>query len=175
MTIPEAAQLVIQAGSMAKGGDVFVLDMGRPVRIDDLARRMISLMGLTVRDATNPEGDIEIEYTGLRTAEKLFEELLIGTNVTGTDHPMIMRAIEHSLPWPRMQQLLNELLAALASSDCRRSLALLEEAVAEYRVVHAINDHVWTRRALSVATDGLKVTDLAAKRRQSDAASSKPN
>jgi len=95
MTIPEAAQLVIQAGSMAKGGDVFVLDMGRPVRIDDLARRLVNLMGLTVRDANNPEGDIEIEYTGLRTAEKLFEELLIGTNVTGTDHPMIMRAMEH--------------------------------------------------------------------------------
>ncbi len=97
MTIPEAAQLVIQAGSMAKGGDVFVLDMGRPVRIDDLARRLVNLMGLTVRDANNPEGDIEIEYTGLRTAEKLFEELLIGTNVTGTDHPMIMRAMEHRL------------------------------------------------------------------------------
>ena len=79
MTIPEAAQLVMQAGSMAKGGDVFVLDMGRPVRIDDLARRLINLMGLTVRDANNPDGDIEIEYTGLRTAEKLFEELLIGT------------------------------------------------------------------------------------------------
>ncbi len=109
MTIPEAAQLVLQAGSMAKGGDVFVLDMGRPVRIDDLARRMINLMGLTVRDAGNPDGDIEIEYTGLRTAEKLFEELLIGTNVTGTDHPMIMRAIEHRLSWPKMQQVLNEL------------------------------------------------------------------
>ncbi len=75
-----------------------------------------------MRDAANPDGDIEIEYTGLRTAEKLFEELLIGTNVTGTDHPMIMRAMEHSLPWPRMQQLLNELLIALASFDCRRSL-----------------------------------------------------
>src|SRR5205807_649875 len=97
MTIPEAAQLVIQAGSMAQGGDVFVLDMGRPVRIDDLARRLVSLMGLTVRDAQNPEGDIAIEYTGLRPAEKLFEELLIGSNVTGTDHPMIMRAMEHRL------------------------------------------------------------------------------
>ena len=149
MTIPEAAQLVIQAGSMAKGGDVFVLDMGRPVRIDDLARRMISLMGLTVRDAANPEGDIEIEYTGLRTAEKLFEELLIGTNVTGTDHPMIMRAMEHSLPWERMQQLLNELLIALASFDCRRALALLAESVAEYRAVHAISDYVWTRKAIA--------------------------
>jgi len=168
MTIPEAAQLVIQAGSMAKGGDVFVLDMGRPVRIDDLARRMISLMGLTVRDAAYPDGDIEIEYTGLRTAEKLFEELLIGTNVTGTDHPMIMRAMEHSLPWPRMQQLLNELLIALASFDCRRSLALLSESVAEYRVGHAISDYIWTRKAITMAAEGGKVTDFAAKRRQSD-------
>ena len=84
MTIPEAAQLVIQAGSMAEGGDVFVLDMGKPVRIGDLARRMIHLAGLTVRDESHPEGDIEISYTGLRPAEKLYEELLIGNNVTGT-------------------------------------------------------------------------------------------
>ena len=170
MTIPEAAQLVIQAGSMAKGGDVFVLDMGRPVRIDDLARRMINLMGLTVRDAASPDGDIEIEYTGLRTAEKLFEELLIGTNVTGTDHPMILRAIEHSLPWPRMQQLLNELLVALASFDCRRSLALLSEAVEEYHSTHAINDYIWTRKSLPAAPDTIKVADFSAKRRLSDAA-----
>ncbi len=171
MTIPEAAQLVIQAGAMAKGGDVFVLDMGRPVRIDDLARRMISLMGLTVRDATNPEGDIEIEYTGLRTAEKLFEELLIGTNVTGTDHPMIMRAMEHSIPWMRMQQILNELLVALASFDCRRSIGLLAESVAEYRVVHTISDYVWTRKSVTLAVaEASKVADFAAKRRHSDAA-----
>jgi FlaA1/EpsC-like NDP-sugar epimerase len=169
MTIPEAAQLVIQAGSMAKGGDVFVLDMGRPVRIDDLARRMISLMGLTVRDANSPDGDIEIEYTGLRTAEKLFEELLIGTNVAGTDHPMIMRAMEHSIPWPRMQQLLNDLLVALASFDCRRALALLAESVAEYRTVHAISDYVWTRKSIAPAAEGGKVADFAAKRRHSDA------
>lgn len=168
MTIPEAAQLVIQAGSMAKGGDVFVLDMGRPVRIDDLARRMINLMGLTVRDASNPDGDIEIQYTGLRTAEKLFEELLIGTNVTGTDHPMIMRAMEHSIPWPRMQQILNELLVALASFDCRRALALLADAVAEYRPVPAISDYVWTRKSISSAAEAGKVADFAAKRRHSD-------
>jgi FlaA1/EpsC-like NDP-sugar epimerase len=99
MTIPEAAQLVLQAGAMAKGGDVFVLDMGQPVRIADVARRMIHLSGLTVRDEENPEGDIEIQFTGLRPGEKLYEELLIGSNVTGTEHPMIMRAIEHSLPW----------------------------------------------------------------------------
>jgi FlaA1/EpsC-like NDP-sugar epimerase len=168
MTIPEAAQLVIQAGSMAKGGDVFVLDMGRPVRIDDLARRMINLMGLTVRDANNPDGDIEIEYTGLRTAEKLFEELLIGTNVAGTDHPMIMRAMEHSLPWSRMQQILNELLVALASFDCRRALALLAESVAEYRTAHGISDYVWTRKTIAPTAEG-KVADFAAKRRHSDA------
>lgn len=171
MTIPEAAQLVIQAGAMAKGGDVFVLDMGRPVLIDDLARRMVNLMGLTVRDATNPDGDIEITYTGLRTAEKLFEELLIGSNITGTDHPMIMRAMEHSLPWERMQQLLNELLIALASFDCRRSVGLLCEAVAEYRQTHDIRDYVWAQKTLSAVsderkgTDDRKVTDFIAKRR----------
>jgi FlaA1/EpsC-like NDP-sugar epimerase len=171
MTIPEAAQLVIQAGAMAKGGDVFVLDMGRPVLIDDLARRMINLMGLTVRDAADPDGDIEITYTGLRTAEKLFEELLIGSNITGTDHPMIMRAMEHSLPWEKMQQLLNELLIALASFDCRRSVALLCEAVAEYRQNHDIRDYVWAKKTLAPVSDDRKpaddrkVTDFTAKRR----------
>jgi FlaA1/EpsC-like NDP-sugar epimerase len=169
MTIPEAAQLVLQAGSMAKGGDVFVLDMGRPVRIDDLARRLISLMGLTVRDAANPEGDIEIEYTGLRTAEKLFEELLIGTNVTGTDHPMIMRAIEHHLPWARMQQMLNEQLVVLASFDCHRAVALLAESVAEYQAEVDIRDYVWTRKAVLPHAPAAKVADFAAKRRQSEA------
>jgi FlaA1/EpsC-like NDP-sugar epimerase len=170
MTIPEAAQLVIQAGSMAKGGDVFVLDMGRPVRIDDLARRLVNLMGLTVRDADNPEGDIEIEYTGLRTAEKLFEELLIGTNVTGTDHPMILRAIEHRLPWTRMQQVLNDLLVALASFDCHRALALLTESVAEYLAEPDIRDYVWTRKAVLPHAPAAKVADFAAKRRLSEAA-----
>jgi FlaA1/EpsC-like NDP-sugar epimerase len=169
MTIPEAAQLVLQAGSMAKGGDVFVLDMGRPVRIDDLARRLINLMGLTVRDAASPDGDIEIEYTGLRTAEKLFEELLIGTNVTGTDHPMILRAIEHHLPWARMQQILNEQLVALASFDCHRALALLTESVAEYQAEADIRDYVWTRKAVLPHAPAAKVADFAAKRRQSEA------
>ncbi|MGB6605201.1 MAG: nucleoside-diphosphate sugar epimerase/dehydratase, partial [Steroidobacteraceae bacterium] len=172
MTIPEAAQLVLQAGSMAKGGDVFVLDMGRPVRIDDLARRLVNLMGLTVRDANNPDGDIEIEYTGLRTAEKLFEELLIGSNVTGTDHPMIMRAMEHRLPWPRMQEYLNDFLVALASFDCHRALALLGESVAEYQTGVDIRDYVWTRKAVLPHAPGAKVADFAAKRRLSEA--SKP-
>ena len=167
MTIPEAAQLVIQAGAMAGGGDVFVLDMGQPVRIDDLARRLIGLMGLTVRDATNPRGDIEIKYMGLRAAEKLFEELLIGTNVTGTDHPMIMRAMEHSLSWPRMQKILDELTIALTAFDCDRALNLLSEAVAEYRRMPEMRDYVWARQATS-KTDDRKVSDLAAKRRLSE-------
>jgi FlaA1/EpsC-like NDP-sugar epimerase len=170
MTIPEAAQLVVQAGSMAKGGDVFVLDMGRPVRIDDLARRLINLMGLTVRDADNPDGDIAIEYTGLRPAEKLFEELLIGSNVTGTDHPMILRAIEHRLSWPKMEQILNDLLVALASFDCHHALELLAAAVAEFESDADIRDYVWTRKALLPHAPAAKVADFAAKRRLSEAA-----
>src|SRR4029077_15257725 len=166
MTIPEAAQLVLQAGSLAKGGDVFVLDMGRPVRIDDLARRLVSLMGLTVRDAAHPEGDIEIEYTGLRTAEKLFEELVIGSNVTGTDHPMGMAAMEHHVPWPRMQEILNDLLVALASFDCQRALAVLTESVAEYQSSPEIRDYVWNRKVALPHAVATNVADFAAKRRQ---------
>jgi len=98
MTIPEAAQLVLQAGSLGQGGDVFVLDMGEPVKISELAKKMIRLSGYEVKDEANPEGDIEITYTGLRPGEKLYEELLIGDNVTGTQHPRIMRAEETFLP-----------------------------------------------------------------------------
>jgi FlaA1/EpsC-like NDP-sugar epimerase len=143
MTIPEAAQLVIQAGSMARGGDVFVLDMGKPVKISDLARRMVHLMGLTVRDAANPDGDIEIAYTGLRPAEKLYEELLIGNNVSGTDHPMIMRAMEHSLAWSQVEGLLGELLIALRSFDCVAVVDLLRALVVEYRPAESIHDLIW--------------------------------
>jgi FlaA1/EpsC-like NDP-sugar epimerase len=175
MTIAEAAQLVIQAAALAAGGDVFVLDMGQPVKIDDLARRMINLMGLTVRDKNNPEGDIEIKYTGLRAAEKLFEELVIGKNVMGTDHPKIMRAIEHGLAWDRAKQILDELLAALATFDCRRSVALLSEAVEEYPQIPTIRDHVWLgKMPIASAEDDRKVTDLASKRRIPDAASRNP-
>ena len=166
MTIPEAAQLVIQAGAMATGGDVFVLDMGQPVRIDDLARRLISLMGLTIRDQSNPDGDIEINYMGLRAAEKLFEELLIGANVAGTEHPKIMRAIEHCLPWDKTKQILDELLVALASFDCPRSMALLSDAVAEYPRRRNIRDYVWASKTpASVPDDDRKVTEFASKRR----------
>jgi len=147
---------------------VFVLDMGSPVRIDDLARRLVSLMGLTVRDDAHPDGDIEIEYTGLRAAEKLFEELVIGSNVTGTDHPMIMRAMEHHLPWPKMQEILNDLLVALASFDCDRALCLLTASVAEYQSSADIRDHVWARKSVLPHAPAAKVADFAAKRRQSE-------
>jgi FlaA1/EpsC-like NDP-sugar epimerase len=163
MTIPEAAQLVIQAGSMADGGEVFVLDMGKPVRICDLARRMIHLMGLTVRDEQHPDGDIEIAYTGLRPAEKLYEELLIGNSVTGTEHPMILRAIEHSLPWERVQWMLDEILGAMGRFDCPRALQLLSEVVAEYKPAPEPHDLVCVRQAAQ-PLDDRKVTSLKVRR-----------
>lgn len=103
MTIPEAVQLVIQAGAMARGGEVFVLDMGEPVKILDLATKMVRLSGLTVRDSTDPQGNIAIEVTGLRPGEKLYEELLIGGDVSGTEHPRIMRARERKADWKRLE------------------------------------------------------------------------
>jgi FlaA1/EpsC-like NDP-sugar epimerase len=163
MTIPEAAQLVIQAGSMADGGEVFVLDMGKPVRICDLARRMIHLMGMTVRDEQHPDGDIEIAFTGLRPAEKLYEELLIGNNVTGTQHPMILRAVEHSLPWERVQWMLEELLGAMNRLDCARALQILSEMVVEYRPAPESHDLV-TARQQSQPTDDRKVTNIKVRR-----------
>jgi FlaA1/EpsC-like NDP-sugar epimerase len=159
MTIPEASQLVIQAGSMAKGGDVFVLDMGKPVRIQDLAYRMIHLMGLSVRDESHPDGDIEIAYTGLRPAEKLYEELLIGTNVAGTEHAMIMRATEHHLPWNVVADLLQDMLEAINRFDCVRARELLMQAVVEYRPGQDIQDLVWVRRRVAVE-QARKVTEL---------------
>jgi len=146
MTIPEASQLVLQAGAMAVGGDVFVLDMGQPIKITDLARRMVNLAGLTVRDDRNPDGDIEIRFTGLRPAEKLYEELLIGTNVSGTEHPMIMRAMEHSLPWERVQEVLQSLLISMGQFDVGTACGVLREAVREYRPSGEIVDKVWCRR-----------------------------
>jgi FlaA1/EpsC-like NDP-sugar epimerase len=158
MTIPEASQLVLQAGAMGKGGDVFVLDMGRPLKIADLARRMINLMGLTVKDEETPDGDIEIVYTGLRPAEKLYEELLIGGNVTGTEHPMIMRAMEHHIPWSQLRETLAELLDALDEFDCQRARDILMQTVVEYRPESPIQDLVWLQ---SIAeTDRSNVTDL---------------
>jgi FlaA1/EpsC-like NDP-sugar epimerase len=163
MTIPEASQLVLQAGAMAQGGDVFVLDMGKPIRIADLARRMVLLSGLTVRDEAHPDGDIEIRYTGLRPAEKLFEELLIGNNVTGTEHPMILRALEHSLPWNEMQELLQSLLIAMGQFDVVAARGLLLRGVKEYRPSGEVVDNVWCRRESERRMQS-KVTSLQTRR-----------
>lgn len=132
MTIPEAAQLVIQAGSLGQGGDVFVLDMGEPVKIADLAEKMIRLSGLSVRDECNPHGDIAIEFTGLRPGEKLYEELLIGEDVKPTEHPMIMRAEEDMLPWDELKARLQALLAAVSEDDYALVRVLLRETVHGY-------------------------------------------
>ena len=143
MTIPEAAQLVIQAGAMGKGGDVFVLDMGEQVKISELAERMIHLMGSSVKNSTNPQGDIEIHYSGLRPGEKLYEELLVGENVVGTNHPKIMTANEELLPWHDMQRaliLLNELCEDM---DCEGIVQLLLKIPTGYNPQHAVCDLLW--------------------------------
>jgi FlaA1/EpsC-like NDP-sugar epimerase len=166
MTIPEAAQLVIQAGSMGEGGDVFVLDMGRPVRIEDLARRMIHLMGLTVRDDSDPDGDIAISYTGLRPAEKLYEELLIGDNAMGTEHPMIMRALEESLPWEQIRDCFDQLQDAVQKFDCERVRTLLLDNVAGYKPSNGVDDLLWRathEHMPKILTDSV-VTDLDSRR-----------
>ena len=133
MTIPEAAQLVIQAGAMATGGDVFVLDMGESVRIVDLARKMIELSGLTVQDAVNPDGDIAIEVAGLRPGEKLYEELLIGDNPQPTQHARIMKAHEEFLSWPVLSQRLGELMDVVKVNDVSEILMLIKELVPGYQ------------------------------------------
>jgi FlaA1/EpsC-like NDP-sugar epimerase len=132
MSIPEAAQLVIQAGAMAKGGEVFVLDMGQPVRIIDLASRMVELSGLSLRNAQNPDGDIEIDIMGLRPGEKLYEELLIGDNPKPTQHPRIMQAQEDFLPWPTLLMEIQALLEALQKHDHQRLRELLIRLVSGY-------------------------------------------
>lgn len=143
MTIPEAATLVLQAGAMGSGGDVFVLDMGAPVKIIDLARRMIRLSGLELRDAEHPEGDIEIVFSGLRPGEKLYEELLIGENVAGTAHPLIMRAEERELTWVELHAALNEIDTACHRFECDSIRRILEKVVEGYRPQGEIFDHMW--------------------------------
>ena len=147
MTIPEAAQLVLQAGAMAEGGDVFVLDMGEPVKIIDLATRMIHLMGHEIKNAENPNGDMEIELAGLRPGEKLYEELLVGDNVTGTGHPMIMRAHEVFLPETVLNGYLSELREACIKHDCSGIQRILLAAVNGFDAKDGISDAIWTRRS----------------------------
>lgn len=147
MTIPEAAQLVIQAGAMASGGDVFVLDMGDPVKIADLARRMVELSGLCLRDDEHPNGDIEIKVTGLRPGEKLYEELLIGDNPLPTSHPRIMKAHEELLLWDELQAKLTPLNQALDTNNVPLIRALLQDLVPGYRPEGEVVDWVWMESA----------------------------
>jgi FlaA1/EpsC-like NDP-sugar epimerase len=133
MSIPEAVELVIQAGAMGDGGDLFVLDMGEPVRIIDLARKMIRLSGLKIKDKFNPDGDIEIKYTGIRPGEKLYEELLIGDNISKTSNPMIMRAKEEMLAWHDLKLILDDLEKAIDSGDHDKLRQLLIKAVPGFK------------------------------------------
>ncbi len=142
MSIPEAAQLVIQAGAMASGGDVFVLDMGQPVRIYDLASRMVELSGLVVKNEANPDGDIELCVTGLRPGEKLYEELLIGDNPEPTQHPRIMAAHEDFLPWGRLSQQLDALGMALGVNDVPVIRRMLGQLVPGYQPMGDVVDWV---------------------------------
>jgi len=147
MTIPEASQLVIQAGAMAKGGDVFVLDMGKPVRIINLAERMIELSGLSIKNEQNPDGDIEIEITQLRPGEKLYEELLIGNNPEPTSHHRIMKAHETFLKWDKLEDEIKTLTIALNANDVSLVRHLLEKLVTDYQPNKDIVDWVYLEQA----------------------------
>jgi len=153
MTIPEAASLVIQAGSMGASGDVFVLDMGEPVKIKSLAKKMINLTGLSVRDSQHPDGDIEITYTGLRDGEKLYEELLIGDDVLQTDHPMIMRAEEVMLLWLDLQPILEQMSDALDEYEYEAVRSVLLNTVNGYNPQHEIRDLIYRRSEQAEQTE----------------------
>jgi FlaA1/EpsC-like NDP-sugar epimerase len=133
MTIPEAAQLVLQAGAMGSGGDVFVLDMGNPVRIIDLAYKMTQLMGLTIKDEVNPDGDIAIQFSGLRPGEKLYEELLIDNHAKKTQHKRILSANERSLPWAEVTKIISNLNKAMREEDVSKIRQLLIDAPLDYQ------------------------------------------
>ena len=154
MTVQEAAQLVIQAGSMASGGDVFVLDMHEPIKIIDLARKMVHLMGYEVKDENSYRGDIAIEYTGLRPGEKLYEELLIGESVTGTEHPKILRAEEETLSWGDLESLLNKMDLACKQIDLKEIRKLLKEAVAGFEPNGEVNDRLLAEDATKLGAEG---------------------
>ena len=146
MTIPEAAQLVIQAGAMGKGGDVFVLDMGEPVKIVDLAKNLIKLSGLDIKSDDNPYGDIEIRFTGLRPGEKLFEELLIGDDVTHTEHERIMTAYESFLPFSQYELILEELDEACHNFEHQKIRDILLSVPAGFNPTDGICDLVWNAK-----------------------------
>jgi FlaA1/EpsC-like NDP-sugar epimerase len=160
MSIPEAAQLVLQASAMATGGDVFVLDMGEPVRIVDLAKRMIKLSGYETAHDAHSGDHIAIEFIGLRPGEKLHEELLLGTNVTGTGHPMIMRAEEECLPFGQIQRLLAKLRRHCDNLDCDGISAVLAVAVSGFGDHQVRYDHLWKRQGKMVAVDSAAVSNV---------------
>ncbi|MBW0146830.1 nucleoside-diphosphate sugar epimerase/dehydratase [Marinobacter arenosus] len=160
MTIPEASQLVLQAGSMGRGGEVFVLDMGEPVKIADLARKMIHLMGLTEKSEEVPDGDIEIVFTGLRPGEKLYEELLIGDNPQGTQHPRIMMAREVSMSPEDLKVTLNGLLGASQEFDCSRVVEILCSAPTGFAPTGEVADLVWCNKEKVPAVVSSEITNI---------------
>ncbi len=155
MTIPEASQLVIQAGAMAKGGDVFVLDMGQPVKIADLARRMVELSGLTMKDDDAPDGDVAIEITGLRPGEKLYEELLIGNNPQPTSHSRIMKANELFVSWEELEDKLKALEMALNVNDVGVIRVMMQQLVTGYTPSDSIVDWVYLEQEAEAQVLGL--------------------
>jgi len=161
MTVQEAAQLVIQAGSMAKGGDVFVLDMHEPIRIVDLAKKMVHLMGYDIKDENSYRGDIAIEYTGLRPGEKLYEELHIGESVTGTVHPKIMRAEEDTLSWDELEKLLFRLQRACEHLDLQEIRSILIEAVDGFEPKEVASDPLWKLFYSKIKEDEQKTSEVA--------------
>ena len=146
MTVNEAVELTIQAGAMGTGGDVFVLDMGKPVKIKELAEKLIRLSGLKVRDKINPTGDIEIKYTGLRAGEKLYEELLIGDNVSETENPLIMRAKEDKHDWEKLKLMLDKLVLANDGYDHKSVREILIEIVPGYKPESGVNDILYKNK-----------------------------
>jgi FlaA1/EpsC-like NDP-sugar epimerase len=153
MTIPEAAQLVIQAGAMGQGGDVFVLDMGQPVRIYELAKRMIELSGLSFRDVHQPDGDIEIVITGLRPGEKLFEELLIGDNPQPTEHQRIMKAQEDFLPYSDLTAKLTHLKCLIIENDVTGIRNMLKESITGFHPQSELVDWVYLHQSESFVSN----------------------
>jgi FlaA1/EpsC-like NDP-sugar epimerase len=160
MTIPEAAQLVLQASAMGGGGDVFVLNLGEPIRILDLAHRMVRLSGYNVRDEEHPEGEIEVEFIGLRPGEKLFEELMLGDNVTGTGHPMIMRAEDEYPALAQLQSWLQELDNHCEQMDCDSIKAVLLAAVSGFHEHVEVHDHLWKKQRATAQASASNVQKL---------------
>jgi len=157
MTIPEASQLVIQAGAMSKGGDVFVLDMGEPIKIADLASKMIHLSGYSVKNIDSADGDIGIEYSGLRPGEKLFEELLIGKGVKGTNHDRIMTAHEEMLPWEQLSQIIQDLDRSCKDYDLNRLREILINAPTNFEPTDGISDLLWQDKQVATVNNIISI------------------